>query len=380
LDFALDETEREIQETFRRFADERLRPAAAALDREAEFPRAAFMEAGRLGFFGIRYPPEAGGLGLSRVCHVLAVEELARGSLSVAAACAMQSLMGTWFIYRSGNEALRRRFLAPALDGAKIGTNCMTEPDAESDLQAIRTRARKDGTSWVLTGPKTWVTSAPVADFFTVFAKTGDGEAEGLSVFLVERGTTGLNVGRSIAKMGLRASPTSEVSFEGCRVPAEHLLGEEGRGEAALLEILAEIRVMTGALACGVAQAALDEAVRYAGERRQFGKPIGSFQAVQIHLAEAATELAAARQLVRYAAWTADQGPTGPGLPAMAKLFASEAAVDVCDRAARVLKSYGFATEFPVERFLRDVRFTLIGGGTSEILKLAIARSLEAKP
>ena len=375
MDFSLSETESGVLQTFKGFADDYLRPRAAEIDARGEFAHEAFAEVARLGLFGMRYPEAVGGLGMSRVAYCLAMEELARGSLSVAASAAMQSLMGTWFVYRSNSTEFHHDFLQPALEGAKIGTICMTEPDAGSDLMAIRTRARRDGDDWVIDGAKTWVTSAPVADFFTVFARTGEGDDGGLSIFLVPAATAGLQVGRRIEKMGVRASPTSEVFFDGCRVPARNLISEEGKAQGALLEILAEIRVMTGALACGVAQAALDEAVAYSNERKQFGKPIGKFQAVRMHVAEAATELTAARQLVRYAAWTADQGPCGPGLPSMAKLFASEAALSVCDKAARILASYGFASEYPVERFLRDVRFTLIGGGTSEILKLTIARS-----
>jgi butyryl-CoA dehydrogenase len=375
VDFSLDETESGVQRTFRDFTDDYLRPRAAEIDRRGEFDREAFAELAGLGLFGMRYPEEAGGLGMSRVAYCLAMEEIARGSLSVAAGAAMQSLMGTWFVYRSGSQEFHREFLKPAIAGKRIGTICMTEPDAGSDLLSIRTRARRAGDGWVIDGAKTWVTSAPVADFFTVFARTGEGDGGGLSIFLVPAQTPGLHVGRRIDKLGVRASPTSEVFLDACRIPAHHLISEEGKADAALFEILAEIRVMTGALACGVAQAALDEAVAYANTRRQFGKLIGEFQAVRIHVAEAATELTAARQLVRYAAWTADQGPCGPGLPSMAKLCASEAALSVCDKAARILASYGFACEYPVERFLRDVRFTLIGGGTSEILKLAIARS-----
>ncbi|MAG58469.1 MAG: acyl-CoA dehydrogenase [Planctomycetes bacterium] len=377
MDFTLSAFEDEIKDTFRRFADEVLAPQAAEIDELGEFPREPFLEVARLGFFGMRYPESVGGLGLSRVAYCLAIEEIARASLSVAASCAMQSLMGTHFVYRSGNQELLREFFAPALEGNRIGTICMTEPDAGSDLKAIRTRAVRDGEEWVLSGQKTWVTSAPVADFFTVFARTDAERSAGLSIFLVPRDAPGLVVGRKIEKLGVRASPTSEVVFDECRIPERFILCEEGQAEGLLKEVLAEIRIMTGALACGVAQAALDEAVRYAKQREQFGRAIGKFQAVRLPLGEAATDLVAARQLVRYAAWTADQGPCGPALPSMAKLFASEAAVSVCDKAARVLASYGFATEFPVERFLRDVRFTLIGGGTSEILKLTVARSLE---
>jgi butyryl-CoA dehydrogenase len=251
----------------------------------------------------------------------------------------------------------------------------MTEPDAGSDLGAIATTARRVDGGYRLQGRKTWVTSAPVADFFTVFAKAGDQGK--LTIFLVEKDFDGLAVSRAIDKMGVWALPTSELAFDDCFVPDDHRLSrEEGDGEAHLRKILAEIRIITGALALGGGRAALDAAIAYAGERKQFGKPINRFQAIQHKLAEMATDLEAANHLVYYAAWLKDSGRPHHQQAAMAKLFASEAAVTVCDKAARVLASYGYAMEYPVQRYLRDIRFTLIGGGTSEILKLIIAKEL----
>ncbi len=219
-----------------------------------------------------------------------------------------------------------------------------------------------------------WITSATVADFFTVFARSG--EEKKLTIFLVEKGFTGLTVGKTIEKMGVWASPTSELSFEDCFVPDENRLGEEGQGEAELRKILSEIRIMTGALALGVARAAIDDAVRYAAERIQFGKPINRFQAVQLKLGEMATDLEASTHLVHYAAWLKESGRPIVREAAMAKLFATERATSICDKASRIFASYGYAMEYPMQRYLRDVRFTLFGGGTSEILKLLIAREL----
>jgi alkylation response protein AidB-like acyl-CoA dehydrogenase len=251
----------------------------------------------------------------------------------------------------------------------------MTEPNAGSDLDSIATTAKRVDGGYVLNGQKTWVTAAPVADFFTVFARAGD--ARKLTIFLVERDFPGLAVGRAIDKMGVWALPTSELALDDCFVPDSHRLSrEEGDGEAHLRQTLAEIRIITGAMALGVAQAAIDEATRYASERQQFGKPINRYQAIQIKLADMATEHEAAVQLVRYAAWRKDTGAPHHKEAAMAKLFATEAAARICDQAARVLASYGYAMEFPVQRYLRDVRFTLIGGGTSEILKLVIAKEM----
>ena len=370
MDFSLTDEQQAIQDTFHSFAAREIRPAARELDESPRFPRELFQKAGELGFFGMRYP-EPEGSGADIFSYLLAVEEIAWGSLAVAAACTMQSLMGTYFVHKLVAGELRERLLAPALAGKLVGTICMTEPNAGSDLFGIRTHAREQDGAWVLSGQKTWITSAPVADMFTVFARTGDRE---LSLFLVERGAAGLEVGRAIEKMGVRASLTSEVSFD--ETPATCLLGEVGKGTTYLREILAEIRLMTAALSLGVARAAAEDAVAYAAERQQFGKPINRFQAVQLHLADNAVELEAARRMIQWAAWRSQQGLPNDNEASMAKLFASEAAARICDRAARVLASYGFASDYPVQRYLRDVRFTLIGGGTSEILRVNIARGI----
>ena len=375
MDFELSPEQRAVRDNFARFCDERIAPQAAALDEARSFPRALFQELAELGFFGMRYPEDVGGSGMALSEFCLALQEVARGSMSLAGAVAMQSLMGTKFLHMLGNADIVERLFKPALRGEKIGAICMTEPNAGSDLGSIATSARKVDGGYLISGQKTWITSAPVADFFTVFAKAG--EEKKLTIFLVEKGFKGLTVGREIHKMGVWALPTSEVAFDECFVPDSHRLSrEEGDGEGHLRKTLGEIRIITGAMALGVAQAALAEAVRYAGERSQFGKPINRFQAIGHKLAEMATELEAAHHLVYYAAWRRDAGKPYHKEAAMAKLFASEAAAAVCDKAARVLASYGYAMEYPVQRYLRDVRFTLIGGGTSEILKMIIAKEV----
>jgi butyryl-CoA dehydrogenase len=375
MDFALSDEQKQVRDAFARFCDERIAPQAAALDEAHAFPRALFAELGRLGFFGIRYPEEVGGSGLDLVTFCLALEEVARGSLSLAGCAAMQSLMGTKFLHMLGNADVLERLFKPALHGEKIGAICMTEPNAGSDLDSIATRADKVDGGYTLNGQKIWVTSAPVADFFTVFARAG--EERKLTIFLVERGFKGLHVGRAIEKMGVWALPTSELALDDCFVPDSHRLSKaEGDGESHLRKLLAEIRIITGAMANGVARAALAEAVRYSAERKQFGKPINRYQAIQHKLAEMATGLEAAERLVLYAAWLKDVDRPHHKEAAMAKLFASETAASICDQAARVLASYGYAMEYPVQRYLRDIRFTLIGGGTSEILKLVIAKEV----
>ncbi len=375
MDFEPSPEQRQVRETFARFCDERIAPQAAALDEAHAFPRALFGELAKLGLFGMRYPEEAGGSGMQLSEFCVALEEIARGSMSLAGCAAMQSLMGTKFLHMLGNADILERLFRPALRGEKIGAICMTEPNAGSDLGGIATRARKVDGGYVLDGQKTWVTAAPVADFFTVFARAGQ-EAK-LTIFLVERGFEGVKLGRAIEKMGVWALPTAELAFDACRVPDSHRLSqEEGDGESHLRKTLAEIRIITGAMAVGQARAALEAAVRYSGERNQFGKPINRYQAIQLKLAEMATELEAATQLVYRAAWLRDAGKPHHKEAAMAKLFASECAARVADQAARVFASYGYAMDYPVQRYLRDVRFTLIGGGTSEILKLIIAKEV----
>jgi len=374
VDFRLTEEQRAVRDTFARFCDEQIVPRAEEIDVAHVFPRELFSALGDLGCFGLRYPKEVGGVGMGFVTYCLALAEIARGSLSLAACAAMQSLMGTHFLYALGGEEIHERLLKPALQGTKVGTICITEPGAGSDLSSISTAAEKVDGGYRLNGQKMWVTSATEADFFTVFARAGPDRK--LTIFLVEKAFDGIRVGRAIDKMGCWASPTSEVMLDGCVVPDSHVLGTVGQGESELRKTLAEIRIMTGALGLGVARAAIDDSVRYAGEREQFGKPINRFQAIQFKLAEMGTSLEAATRLVYYAAWLRETEQPHHREAAMAKLFATESAVSICDQATRIHASYGYAMEYPVQRYFRDVRFTLFGGGTSEILKLIIAKEM----
>lgn len=378
MDFRLTEEQQIFKRGVSRFVDREVVPRAAAIDESGEFPADLFKRLGALGYFGVRYPTELGGTGAGHLAFNLMVEELARGSLSLAAACAMQSLMGTHFLATLGTPDHKAKLFAPALRGEAIGAIAMTEPGAGSDLGAMQTTAVRDGDAWRLRGRKVWVTNAPFADFFTVAAKTDPAAGfVGIDLFLVERSTPGLSVGREIAKVGTRGCLASELLLEDAKVPAENLLGEHGSGHRHLGELLAEIRIMTASLSLGVARAAIDCALAYSRERVQFGRPIGEFQAVAHRLADSATELEAARWLVYRAAWSLDQGSgRDPKLAAMAKLFASEVANRAADLATRVLGSYGFAMEFAAQRFFRDARFLLYGGGTSEILKNLISKEL----
>jgi alkylation response protein AidB-like acyl-CoA dehydrogenase len=369
----------EFRKSVARFVDAEVTPAAQALDERGEFPATLFRRIGELGYLGLRYPEKYGGADADMTTYCLFAEELARGSLSVAAAAAMQGLMGTHFIHKYGSETLRERYLVPALRGEIVATFAMTEPNAGSDVANLTTRAERRGAGWVLRGAKTWVTSAPVADVLTVAAKTsGERGLKNIALFLLDRGTMrGITLGKPIDKMAVRASATGEILLEDVEVPPEHLLGGETGGAEKIGGILAEIRIMTAALSVGLARAAYDVALAYSRERVAFGKPIGEHQAIGFKLADMLTAIHAAALSTYQAAARLDAGRPVAREAAMTKLFASEAAVKVTDEAARILGSYGLAMEYPVQRFFRDARFLLPGGGTSEILRVVIGRELD---
>jgi benzylmalonyl-CoA dehydrogenase len=370
------------QEEFRRavakFVDAEVAPVADEIDRGGEFPSALFRRLGALGYFGLRYPEQYGGADANMTTFCLLAEELGRGSMSLAAAAMMQSLMGTHFVFKYGSEEQRQRYLVPALRGEKIATFALTEPGAGSDLGNMTTQARRDGPDWILSGAKTWVTSAPIADFLTVGAKTSPERGlRHIALFLVDpREMPGVVVGKKIDKMSVRASDTGEITLDDVRVPASHLLGGESGGVERIGGILSEIRVMTAALSVGLARAAYDAALRYARERVAFGKAIVEHQAIAFKLADMLTGIHAATLMTYDTAAALDRGDAVTREAAMAKLCASEMAVRVADEAGRIFASYSLATEYPVQRYLRDSRFLLFGGGTSEILRLIIARDL----
>jgi alkylation response protein AidB-like acyl-CoA dehydrogenase len=366
-----------FRSTVRAFVDREVAPRAEQLDVEAVFPTDLFERMGELGFYGLRYPESLGGLDLEFTSYCILTEELARGSLGVATICAMQCLMGTDFLFRFGSPELHEQYLRPAIAGRKLGTFALTEPNAGSDLGGVSATAVRDGDDWVINGQKMWITSATHADFFTVGAKT-DPEAgiKGISFFLVDKQHDGLSVGKKIEKCGVRCSETTELSLDGVRVPASHMLGEPGQATKQIFGILAQIRIMTGALAVGLMRAVKAHAAKYANERSAFGRPIAKFQAIQAHLAEIETKLVASHLLTYQAAARVDRGEDPAHDGAIAKYFASEAAVEAADRHTRILGGYGIAREYPAERYFRDARFLLFGGGTSEILRGVIARKV----
>jgi alkylation response protein AidB-like acyl-CoA dehydrogenase len=377
ISFTFDEEHELLRQQVRRFVDSEVVPVRQQLDEKAEFPIDLFRKMGELGFFGLRYPEEIGGGDAGIISLSVLLEELSRGDLGLAAACQMQSLMGTDFIFRFGTEEQKEQLLKPALRGEKIGTICMTEPDAGSELGAITTRAAKKGDKWILNGAKTWVTLGPNADFFTVAAKT-DPEAgfKGIDIFLVEKETAGVNLGKPIHKLGTRAALNAELFFEDCAIPEDNLMGDLGSGFANLSKILNEIRVQTGALSLGVARAAFDDALRYSDERVAFGRPIRKFQAISHKLADMATLIESAKLHVYRTSWMIETGQRCNKEASMAKLVASEAANLVADLAMRIYAAYGFSMEYDVQRYFRDARFLLLGGGTSELLRNMIDREL----
>ncbi len=372
-----EDAEKLLRETFAKFVDDELIPIAEDIDEKDEFPREIFKKLADMGVFGIRYPKKYGGSDGTTTMFCIMCEELARGSMSVAAFTAMQCLMGTNFIFAHGTEEQRQSLLVPAIKGEKVAAFALTEPDAGTDLMALSTTAKRDGDGYVVNGMKTWTTNAPYADFFTVLCQTDKSKGpKGLNFFLIEKDTPGLSASPKFEKLGTRGTWTSELAFENCRIPTENRLGEEGKGLGNLMRILAEIRVMTAALSLGLARAAFDESLKYAKERVQFNKPIGKFQAIQMKLANMATEIEASKLLTYNATRLIDKGERCMKEASMAKYFASETACKAADEATRIFGSYGYSMEYPVQRFFRDTRFLLFGGGTNEILQVIIAREL----
>lgn len=378
MDFQLSEAHIAFRDSVTHFVGSEVTPRVAAMEEAQALDTELIRRIGTLGYFGIRYPEEYGGAGADALMFALMLQELARGHMSLAAAVMMQCLMGTTFLFRNGSPEQRQRLLVPALRGEKFGTLAMTEPNAGSDLGAITTRAVRQADEYVLTGTKTWITSATRADFFTIAAKTNpDAGFKGIDLFLVEKGMPGLQVSRKIPKVGVVASETAEITLDGVRVPRENLLGDkEGSGFAALRATLNEIRIMTGALGLGLALAARDESLRYSQERSAFGSKIGGFQAIQHKLADMETGIELSRLMVYYGAWLLDQKRPCNKEAAMAKLYATEHAAKCADEATRIFGAYGMAMEMTPQRLFRDARFLLYGGGTGEILKNIIAKEM----
>lgn len=366
-----------IRDSLRAFAQERLAPFAEQWDRNHTFPREALKELAELGALGMVVPEQWGGAGMDYMSLVLALEEIAAGDGATSTIVSVQNSLACGIPNRYGNDAQKEQWLKPLARGEKLGCFCLTEPHVGSDAAALKTTAVRDGDSWVINGVKQFITTGREADVAIVFAVTDKTAGKkGISCFLVPTNTPGYIVARIEEKMGQKASDTAQILFENCRVPADALLGAEGEGYKIALSNLEAGRIGIAAQCLGMARAALEAAVKYAHERETFGKPIFEHQAVNFRLADMATQLEAARQLVWHAASLKDAGQPCLKEASMAKLFASEMAEKVCSDAIQIHGGYGYVSDFPVERIYRDVRVCQIYEGASDIQRLVIGRSL----
>ena len=377
--FQLTEEQNLIRETVRAFAENELAPLAKERDEEERFDRELmFDKLGELGLTGIVFPEKYGGAESDYISYAIAVEELSRVCASTGVTLSAHLSLGANPIYLFGTEEQKQKFLVPLAEGSKMGAFGLTEPTAGSDAGGTRTTAVLDGDEWVVNGSKIFITNGKEAETYIVFART-DKDAKkhhGISAFIIEKGTPGFSFGKKEEKMGIKASLTYELVFENCRIPKDNLLGEEGKGFKVAMKTLDGGRIGIAAQALGIAQGALDAAVDYARERKQFDTPIGNFQGVQFQLADMATQVEAARLLVYQAADRASRGLSYGKESAMAKLFASETAMRVTTQSVQIHGGYGYTREFPVERMMRDAKITEIYEGTSEIQRLVIGASL----
>ncbi len=380
MDFSLGPDHELIRRQVREFAEREIRPVAAKFDDAGEFPRDTVAKMAGLGLLGLMAPADLEGGGGDALAFAAALEEVARVDGSHGLIMGAHHSLCLGHILLAATEEQKRRYVPDLASGRRIGAWALTEPASGSDAAAMRTEARREDGAWVLDGTKNLITNAPVAGTFVVLATTDRSRgSRGISGFLVERGTPGLRIGKVEDKLGMRASVTSQVIFEDCRVPDENLLGGENEGFVNTLQVLDGGRIGIGALGVGIAQGAYDESVAYAKERRQFGKPIAEHQAIQFTLADMALRIDAARMLVQRAAWLRDRKQRYKSAASMAKLFASETAMWVTTKAIQVHGGYGYVKDYPVERMFRDAKLCEIGEGTSEIQRLVIARELLEK-
>ena len=377
MDFRLSDEQELLRRTVREFAEAEIGPHVMEWDEAQQFPMDLLPKLAALGLTGITYPDEFGGAGMSTVDYCICIEELARVCPAIALSVAAHNGLCTAHISTFGNDAQRRQYLPRLVRGEVLGAWGLTEAGAGSDAAGMRTTAVRQGNCWVLNGAKAFITHGRIGGIMVVIAVTDRAKGHrGISAFVVEHGTPGMSAGKKENKLGMRASDTSEVVFENCRIPGAHLLGEEGQGFINTLQILDSGRIGIAALSVGLAQGAYEAAKRYAKERRQFGQPIASFQAIQWKLADDATRIEAARWLTYRAAYLRDRGARTTKESSIAKLFASEIAVKAADDSVQIHGGYGFVKDYPAEKYFRDVKLLTIGEGTSEIQRLVIARQL----
>lgn len=376
MDFSFTDEQQQLRRSIREFAEGEIAPHVMEWDEASKFPTEIIPKLAEMNLLGIIFPEKYGGAGLGYVEYVIAIEELSRVDGSVGIIVAAHNSLCTNHIYKFGTEEQKQKYVVPLAQGKKLGCWSLTEPEAGSDAGGTRTMAARNGAGWVLNGSKTFTTNGHYADVCVAMAVT-DKEKRGISAFIVEKGTKGFSPGKKENKLGLRASDTSEVIFSDCHVPSANLLGNEGEGFKNSLQILDGGRISIAALGLGMAQGAYEAALKYAKQRKQFGKPIADFQAIQFKLADMATQIDAARLLTYRAAWMADRGDMRLTTESsMAKLYAGEVAVRVANEAVQIFGGYGFIKDYPAEKFYRDVKLCTIGEGTSEIQRLVIARQL----
>ncbi|MFC0525205.1 acyl-CoA dehydrogenase [Pontibacillus salicampi] len=377
MDFQLSEEQEMLRKMVRDFAENEVEPTAAERDEEERFDREIFDKMAELGLTGIPWPEEYGGIGSDFVSYVIAVEELSRVCASTGVTLSAHISLASWPLYKYGNEEQKKTFLHQLAQGEKLGAYALSEPGAGSDVASMRTMAKKDGDHYVLNGSKVWITNGGVADIYIVFAKTdADAKHKGISAFIVEKGTPGFTFGKKEKKLGIRSSPTTELIFEDCRIPADQMLGGEGDGFRIAMSTLDGGRNGIAAQAVGIAQGALDAAVNYAKEREQFGKPIAQYQGISFKLADMATDVEASRLLTYQAAWLESEGKPYGKASAMAKLYAGDSSMRITTEAVQVFGGYGYTKDYPVERYMRDAKITQIYEGTNEIQRLVIGRML----
>jgi alkylation response protein AidB-like acyl-CoA dehydrogenase len=377
VEFELTEELKILQQTSREFALKELAPGAIERDAKCEYPMEIMKNLGPLGFMGMMVPEQYGGAGLGVLAYSVVIEEIARWDASVALNMAAQNSLCLGHLMVAANDEQKQKYVVPLARGEKLGAWGLTEPGSGSDAAAMRTTARLDGDEWVLNGSKMFITQGNVADICIIPAATGKGNGKNpISTFIVETGKEGFSTHKISNKLGMHASDTAEITLEDVRVPRECLLGKEGEGFIDTLKVLTNGRIGIGALAVGIARGALEDSVKYAKEREQFGKPIAQFQAIQWLLADMATQIDAARLLVHKAALLKDKGGTVIKEAAEAKLFASETAMRASISAVQILGGYGYTSEFHVERYMRDAKLLEIGEGTSQIQRIVIAKHL----
>jgi alkylation response protein AidB-like acyl-CoA dehydrogenase len=375
--FGLTDEQEQLRKEVRAFAEREIAPHVSEWDEKSIFPGEVVKKLGEMGLMGVIFPEALGGAGMGYVEYVLAVEELSRVDGSVGIIVASHNSLCTNHIMLAGNDEQRQRWVTRLASGQWLGAWGLTEPGSGSDAAAARTTAVRRGDRWVLNGTKSFITNGSHADCAVVLAVTDREQGtRGISAFVVERGTRGFRAGKKENKLGLRASDTSELILEECEIPAENLVGKPGEGFKDAMRVLDGGRISIAALGLGIARGALDAATRYAQQRRQFGKPISEFQAIQFKLADMATQLDAAWLLTMRAAQMKDKGQRVTREAAMAKLFAGEAACRICDESVQIHGGYGFIKDYPAEKFYRDVKLCTIGEGTSEIQRMVIAREL----